>query len=59
MAEIEYILEPDSVTDDIRWEMVTLVDIHPEIALYRELAGRGAGHPNSPPFRTHRAQFRQ
>ena len=23
------------------------------------LAGRGAGHPNSPPFRTHRAQFGQ
>ncbi len=22
-------------------------------------AGRGAGHPDSPPFRTHRAQFRQ
>ena len=23
------------------------------------VAGRGAGHPNSPPFRTHRAQFGQ
>ena len=23
------------------------------------LAGRGAGHPSSPPFRTHRAQLRQ
>jgi hypothetical protein len=26
---------------------------------YRVLAGRGAGYPGSPPFRTHRAQFGQ
>ena len=37
VAEIESVIEPDGITDDIRWESVTLVNIHPEIILYREL----------------------
>jgi hypothetical protein len=37
MAEIEFVIEPDGITNDIRWESVTPVSIHPEIILYREL----------------------
>ena len=37
MAEIESIVEPYSITNDIRWESVTLVSIHPEIIFHREL----------------------
>jgi len=31
VAEIESIVEPDSVTDNVRWEPVTLVSFHPPI----------------------------
>ena len=37
MAEIEFVIEPDGITNDIRWKSVTLVSIHPVIILYREL----------------------
>jgi hypothetical protein len=29
MAEIETIVEPDCVADDLRWESMALVGIHP------------------------------
>ena len=31
MAEVETIVEPDSVADDVRWESVALVSIHAPI----------------------------
>ncbi len=37
MAEIESVIEPSGITNDIRWKSVTTVSIHPEIILYREL----------------------
>ncbi len=37
MAKIEFVIEPYGITNDIRWKSVTLVGIHPEIIVYREL----------------------
>ena len=31
VAQIEAIIEPDSVTDNIRWESVAFISIHPPI----------------------------
>jgi hypothetical protein len=31
VAEIETIVEPDDVTDDIGWESVAFISIHPSI----------------------------
>ena len=31
MAEVESVIEPDGVGDDIGWESVTLVCVHPAI----------------------------
>lgn len=39
--------------------MAPVVEPSPEAADQSQGAGRGAGHPDSPPFRTHRAQFGQ
>lgn len=38
VAEIKFVIEPYGITNDIRWESVKLVSIHPEIILYRELS---------------------
>ena len=40
MAEIEAIVEPDSVADDIGWEPVTLEGSHHRIIKFRELSCR-------------------
>ncbi len=37
VTEIKSVIEPYGITNDIRWESVTLISIHPEIILYREL----------------------
>jgi hypothetical protein len=38
VAEVESVIQPDSVADDIGWESVSFVGIHPEIIHFRELS---------------------
>jgi hypothetical protein len=40
MAEIESVVEPDSVTNDIRREAVAFVNVHRQIIDYDELRAR-------------------
>ena len=38
VAEVESEVKPDCIADDLRWELVTFVDIHSGIIHFRELS---------------------
>ena len=38
VAQVEAIVQPDCIADDIGWESVTFISIHPEIIHFRELS---------------------
>jgi len=38
VTQVEAIVNPDSLTDDVGWESVVFVRIHPEIIHFRELS---------------------
>ena len=37
VTQVESVIHPDGVTDDVGWESMTFVGIHPEIIHFREL----------------------
>ena len=38
VTQVEPVIHPDGVTDDVRWKSMTFVGIHPEIIHFRELS---------------------
>ena len=51
MADVEAIIEPDGVTDDVRRESVTFICIHPGIVSQTELSWQ---YPINGRFLSHR-----